>query len=984
MEIILKSDLPHQAKAVDAVAQALKDVPVERNALYYENPKLVMDRLILHRNIKDVQAANAIPAEYKQGNEPGNYLSLDIKMETGTGKTYVYASTLFELHKRYGINKFIVAVPTLAIKAGTRQFMEDGYTRRHFRDQCGYGAELDVLVLEATKKKKGKNYFPGVVREFVAGSSQQANRIYVLLTNMSLLGGTSKILTDTYDYGVEGFYKPVEGIKATRPFVIIDEPHRFARNQKAWEFIETNICPQAIIRYGATFPEVETGKGKAKVKRKDYVNLLYDLNSFQAFNQNLIKGIAKEHFEPVSQRQDKVKVVSVQSKTAAKFSLVQKDKPAKTYELKKGDSLGMIAPDLEGIVIEGITASTVELSNGQVKSTGEEFTTDIYSGSYQESMISLALARHFETERANFSRKNRIKTLALFFIDDIYSYRVKEGQHKEPYLKNAFERILAEQIDAVLPQLTEQEEEYRQYLLATKADVNAAHAGYFSQDNSSSDEAIAQEVQEILFEKKKLLSIRDERGQFNTRRFLFSKWTLKEGWDNPNVFTIAKLRSSGSESSKIQEVGRGLRLPVDEWGNRISNEEFKLNYIIDFTEADFAEKLVSEINADLPQGFAITEEQLRSVALKLRVDADDLFIDLLTKKYIDRNRNIKPENKDRFFEEYPDFEKGLHSGRVTDNNKAKPKKIKIRPAVFDELKALWTEINRKYILHYEKVEENNFLHDEVLALFKDGVFTDQYITSRREELDTSGNKASIMEDTSYQLRVNRVLPYHEFLKRINRQTNLPIKLLHETLVQYAKSNTIAPEKINESSVSNFVRQFHDWKVNKLGGRFSYSKANLPVRETKLTFADGTPKPEITQGLIGTKFIDGTPSAKYLYDIYAFDSPLEKENLLADIQEIVVYGKIPKSSIAIPTTTGETYSPDFMYVVKKKNGEQVLNVIVETKDVEHQSDKRGIEDAKINCAKVFFNQLTIDGYKVEFKTQLNNTKIKQIIEEVAGA
>ena len=191
-----------------------------------------------------------------------------------------------------------------------------------------------------------------------------------------------------------------------------------------------------------------------------------------------------------------------------------------------------------------------------------------------------------------------------------------------------------------------------------------------------------------------------------------------------------------------------------------------------------------------------------------------------------------------------------------------------------------------------------------------------------------------------------------------------------------------PDKINEQSAANFVKRFHKWKVEKLGGRFSYSKSNLPVKATALTFSDGTPKSTITQGVIGTKFIDGDPSEKYLYDVYAFDSPLEKENLLvAGIQEVIVYGKIPKNSIAIPTITGQSYSPDFMYVVKKENGEKILNVIVETKDVENQTSLRGIEQAKIDCAKVFFTQLTIDGYKVEFQTQLNNKKIRAIIDEV---
>ncbi len=983
MELILKNDLPHQVKAYTAIADVLAEDLVDKDKrLYYQNPTLVMDRPSLMINLAKVQKENGIPAEYKALNEVGNYLNLDVKMETGTGKTYVYTTAMFELHKRYGINKFIVVVPTLAIKAGARQFMEDGYTQRHFKDQCGYGTELDVLVLEATKKKKGKNYFPGVVREFVAGSHQNANKIYVLLTNMSLLGGTSKLLTDTYDYIVEGFFKPIDGIKATRPFVIIDEPHRFSKTQKAYEFIEKNICPQAIIRFGATFPDIEVGKGKGKIKRKDYHNLLYDLSSFQAFNQNLIKGIAKEHFEPISQKQDKVKIMSVQAKTAARFNLIQRDSPTKSFDLKRGDSLGIIAPELEGIVIDAITSSTVELSNGQVKSTGEEFSTDIYSTSYQESMIRLALERHFDTERANFARNHKIKTLALFFIDDIQSYRENEGQEKQAYLKETFERLLAEKIDAVVPTLSEQEGEYREYLLASRADLNATHAGYFSQDNSSSDEAIAQEVQEILYEKKKLLAIKDEQGRFSTRRFLFSKWTLKEGWDNPNVFTIAKLRSSGSENSKIQEVGRGLRLPVDENGNRISNEEFKLNYVIDFTEADFAEKLVKEINADLPQGFVITEEMILAVATKRDMDDEDLFFELLSKKYIDRNKNIKPENSAKFFEEYPEFTVGLQHGKVVDNNKNQEKKIKIRKAVFDELKTLWEEINSKYILHYENVEQDDYLFNELLGLFRAGVFSDTYITSRRAEINTTGPSAKLNEDTGVQYKVNKPLPYNEFLKRINRQTNLSIQLLHAVLCEYAKTNKVLPERINEQSAANFVKLFQDWKVEKLGGRFSYSKANLPVKATALTFSDGTPKSEITQGVIGTKFIEGSPSDKYLYDVYAYDSPLEKDNLLVDgIQEIIVYGKIPRSSIAIPTITGQSYSPDFMYVIKKDNGDKILNVIVETKDVENQTSLRVIEQSKIDCAKVFFNQLTIDGYKVEFRTQLNNKKIRQIIDEV---
>ncbi|REC40001.1 type III restriction-modification system endonuclease [Chryseobacterium sp. 5_R23647] len=982
MELILKNGLEHQVKGYNAIADALHDETFESNNLYYQNPTLVLDKDILNETVKEVQKKNKVHKEFMAQNSIEEYLNLDIKMETGTGKTYVYTAAIYDLHKRYKINKFIIVVPSLAIKAGTKQFIEDPYTKRHYRDVCGYGTEIDLLTLEAGKKKKGKQFFPSVVREFVSGSSQNKNKIYVILTNMSLLTGSNILTKDDYDYGVEGFYRPADALRSTKPFVIIDEPHRFTKTQKAWQFIEQELKPQSIIRFGATFPEITVGRGKNKITKKDYKNLLYDLNAYEAFNQNLIKGIAKEHFEPASKKEDKVKILSIESKSSAKFQFIEKDKPKKTFTLSKDDSLGLIAEELEGITIEAIGTNFVEFSNGQLKYQGEEFSTDIYSSSYQESMLRLAIDRHFEIERQNFDRKYKIKTLALFFIDDIYSYRQDSKSDKLPYLKETFEKLLIEKIDIVLAKLSDQEKEYRDFLLASKEDINATHAGYFSQDNSNSDEAIAQEIKEILFEKKKLLSLKNEDGSYNTRRFLFSKWTLKEGWDNPNVFTITKLRSSGSESSKIQEVGRGLRLPVDENGNRISNEEFKLNYIIDFTEADFATKLINEINKEIPAGYTISEEKLNEVSKRLSIDPDDLFTDLLIKKYIDRNRNVNLENSDKFFEEYPDFTIGLNSNKVQDRNKKVDKKIKIRKAVYDELKILWEAINHKYILYYDRVEDNDYLKTEIVHLLGKGVFADVYIKSKREQLNTDGGTVGIMEDTGVQYLVRKPIPYSDFLKRINRQTNIPIKLLNEALQEYGKTTTIHEDKINEHSVANFVREFSDWKNDNLQGRFSYSKSNLSSKATALTFADGSLREEITQGRIGTKFIEGTPTEKYLYDVYAFDSPLEKENLQVDnIDEIVVYGKIPRSSISIPTITGQSYSPDFMYVVKKENGEKVLNIIVETKDVENQSTLRGIEKAKIESAKVFFNQLSLNGYKVEFREQINNKKIKEIIDEV---
>ena len=694
-----------------------------------------------------------------------------------------------------------------------------------------------------------------------------------------------------------------------------------------------------------------------------------------------IKGIAKEHFEPLSKKEEKVKLLSVESKTSATFQFKKRGEETKTYTLTPGDSLSVIDSSFEGITISAIGKNFIELINGQIKYQGEEFNTDIYSSSYQEQMLKLAIQRHFETERQNFSgRQFKIKTLALFFIDDITSYRDSEDG-KEAYLKVMFEKLLLEKIEELLQTLPASEQEYKDYLEASKADISACHAGYFAQDNSDSDEAIASEVADILHNKKGLISLRKEDGSFNTRRFLFSKWTLKEGWDNPNVFTIAKLRSSGSDNSKLQEVGRGLRLPVDENGNRISNEEFKLNYIVDFTEADFAEKLVDEINCELPETLTLSQEALDRVAKERGVDPDDLFIELMSKKYINRNYEIRTENRDAFYADYLEFATGVGSNKVTDVNKNKKEVIHVRKAVYSELKELWERINHKYYLFYDvdlTDEIPQALHD---ILRKVGTFGNVTLYSHRDQVAEEGNAMVVREDTGVSYSIKRPIPYNEFLKRISQQTSIPITEIHKAMCELSKEKDIPNEYINEYSLANIVSAFKDWHIEKMQTRFKYTRSTQPVAETALTYKDGTPRDVIKQGNVGTKFAEGTPSDKYLYDKIVFDSPLEKANIMTDIDEVVVYGKIPKSSVAIPTIVGENYSPDFMYVVKHKDGTKELNIVVETKLVENKSTLRGIEDAKIKCAEAFFKQLTIDGYTVSFHTQLSNKKVKQIIEDV---
>jgi type III restriction enzyme len=515
MELILQTGLSHQQKAVDSIADVFQDTLISSPAQYYCNPEITPDE-VLFGNIKKVQVANELHLSVRTLTKDTNPFHLDIKMETGTGKTYVYTHAIYELHHRYGINKFIIVVPSLPIKAGAEQFLGDAYVQKHFENTSGYGAKIELYTLKAQAKKKGKTYFPSAVRAFVEGSNQTSNRINVLLTNMQLLTNGTMLSRSDYDFGVHGYYRPFDALAATKPFIFIDEPHRFQRDQKAFEKITADLKPQCVIRFGATFPETSIGKGKNKSIKKDYLNLLYDLNACDSFNQNLIKGVAKEHFEPISSKDEKIKITAINSKTSVTFNHITANGRS-SFNLQNGDSLSVLSEELKGISITGIGKNFVELSNGQEKFAGEEFTVDIYSDSYQEQMIRLAIQRHFETERANFDRPCKIKTLALFFIDNIDSYR--GDANGDRWLHTIFERLLKERIEKELLQPCSIE--YRAFLEASKSDISACHAGYFAKDNTDSDENIAAEVDEILHNKKKLLSIVNQDGTLNTRRLMF-------------------------------------------------------------------------------------------------------------------------------------------------------------------------------------------------------------------------------------------------------------------------------------------------------------------------------------------------------------------------------------------------------------------------------------------------------------------------------
>ena len=508
----------------------------------------------------------------------------------GTGKTYVGVRAMYDLHQKYGLFKFIVVVPSPAIKEGWKNFITADYAKQHF-SQFYENTQINLNVINAGDFNSKKGLLPAHLVEFIEGDRFNSSTIQVLLINAGMLNSTS-MKKDYAQTLLSGWTSPLEGLKATRPIVMIDEPHRFPRDKANYKSI-TAVEPQMIIRFGATFPDVKVGRGRQATLAKDYYRKQpqFNLNAVSSFNNGLVKGI-DVYYPNVTETDAKDRYVadSVTSK-----QLVLKN-GSTTYTYSVGEDIGFDGD----IYYEGAKM----LSNGLELEKGMAFLPATMTSSYQELIIRDAIEKHFEAEIPNFMRENdyqpKVKTLSLFFIDSIKSYRDEKG-----CLKELFEKHLRRKVEALIREFRlkklPREQEYLSFLQATLADLTKnVHAGYFGEDRGSGDEAIQAEVDDILKNKEKLLSFKDEKGNWQTRRFLFSKWTLREGWDNPNVFVIAKLRTSGSENSKIQEVGRGLRLPVDENGHRLLQDELpsRLRFLIGYDEKEFANKLVTEVNAD--------------------------------------------------------------------------------------------------------------------------------------------------------------------------------------------------------------------------------------------------------------------------------------------------------------------------------------------------------------------------------------------------
>ena len=980
MKFNFEKNLQHQTQAVESTVGVFTDLAIETaNDIdkQFINPVFdIANQFQYSSNIRRIQGINSI-----ENKADGRSNIIDIMMETGTGKTYTYTKTIFELNKQYGIFKFIIVVPTVPIKAGTIDFIDSPSARNHFKEQYGKTITLHEVKSKKSAKNK-KSFMPPAVSSFVTAEIFDKNTIQVLLINAGMINA-DKTMQKSFDKNLLDKYSvPLEAIAATKSFMIIDEPHKFKKDNKSWAKIQA-MQPQFIIRYGATFPTKETkkknGLGKTvTIKEKDYHNLIYTLSAVDSFNRNLIKGLIGHITDFDDGKNTSVKFVSSDGREA-KFSKETKDGREvrkELFKLGKNQNFAEVHKDMMDLTIEKLNKSTVELSNGLELKIGDKINPFSYAQTLQKGMIQKTIQHHFEVERECLTRKVKIKPLTLFFIDNIEEYRSPDGATRE-IVEECIKGEITERLK------TEQNEFYKAHLANALKNVSKTHGGYFSKDNNNTDEAIEAELTEILHNKQAILDLD------NPRRFVFSKWTLREGWDNPNVFQICKLRSSGSEISKLQEVGRGLRLPLNQYGNRVKAEQFYLHYFVDFTESDFVEKLVGEINEksgaisieDIPEN--LHENMLKQICEKYGLKKLRLLNTLSENNIIDDDLNFINDGFDYIKTNYPLIFTGINSNKVRKATDIK-KKITIRTDKYPELKALWEKINEKVVLEYKIDNENEFKEFFIDFITNYDPFSAAaHGLQQRTETVVIENKRAVIEDESTLYGNANIalstMRYDDFLRQFSEALHINLKTLHQCFSN-AKINIDINKYLNQTTIRILKEKFNNYLTDQAMSNFKieYKKIESSIHPTKITDSKGKLLNKIDATDVGVCYSAEPVADKYLFEELFYDSELEKDNIKTNIKEVIVFTKIPKNSIKIPVAGGKSYSPDFAYVVKHTNGQQKIHFIIETKNLDKR-DLRSVEKQKIKHAEEFFgNNIT-----VTFKTQFSNQKITQLIRVITN-
>jgi type III restriction enzyme len=985
MKLHFEPDLDYQWQAIEAVCDLFRGqeqcrteftvtmkVPAALNAQLSldmaESDLGIGNRLTL---LDDELRNNLTAIQLRGGLKPSSALAsgdFTVEMETGTGKTYVYLRTAFELNKRYGFTKFVIVVPSVAIKEGVFKTLQ--MTAEHFKSLYT-GTPYDYFIYDSGKL--------GQVRNFAT-----SNQIQIMLVTVGAINkkDVNNLYKETEKTGGE---KPIDLISATRPIVIVDEPQSVDGGLTgAGKTALDAMHPLCTLRYSAT--------------HVDKHHMVYRLDAIDAYEQKLVKQIEvaaatvdDAHNKPF------VRLLSVSNKRGVVEAKIEIDKAQGTGAKASVRRVEMSVCDGDDLQQSANRAIYADYRIGEINTAkGEQFMELRYPGgevnlaigqahgdvdalAMQREMIRRTIKEHLDKE----TRLNPmgIKVLSLFFIDSVEKYRQYDADGKP--VKGDYARIFEEEYRraAKLPA-------YKNLfdgIDATNA-AEAVHNGYFSidkkggwsdtQENNAGNRDNAERAYNLIMkEKEKLLA-------FETPlKFIFSHSALKEGWDNPNVFQICSLREMSSERARRQTIGRGLRLCVNQQGERLRGFDVNtLTVIATESFEQFAQHLQTEFEAETGIRFGIVEDhQFAAIpvlgadgqAAALGYDLSKAIWDhLKAQGYIDANGKVqdalKTALKDDTFALPARFEpQRAHivdvlrkcSGRLEIKNADERTSIRTRQAVLHspEFKALWERI--KYKTTYRVAFDHEKLVADAIAAMQDApVIIRARLQWRKADIaigkagvaaTEKAGAATVALDESY-IELPDILTDLQDRTQLTRRTITRILIGSERLDDFKRNPQqfieLASETINRCKRLALVEGV---KYQRLGHEQYFAQELFEEKELG--------------GYLKSMLMDTTKS---VYEHVVYDSTTERD--FADALEkniaIKVYAKLP-GWFKVPTPLGG-YNPDWAVLIEQ-DGEERLYFVVETKSSLFTDDLRDKEKAKIACGKVHFEALTAGQSRAEY-------------------
>lgn len=951
----------------------------------FKNEDLHLDSRLLLENIKRVQQNNNLRLSECLIGELGA-CSLDIEMETGTGKTYVYIKTMYELHAKYGWSKFIVVVPSIAIREGVKKSFE--MTRDHFMEQ--YGKRIRFFVYDSKNLNQ--------LDSFSSDAGINVMIINMQAFNSSLKeGGNSKDARIIYSERDEfGSRRPIDVIKANHPILILDEPQKMGG--KATQKALKNFNPLFTLNYSATHAEKH--------------NMIYKLDAVDAYNEKLVKKIEVKGFQLKNLRgtdrylylDDILLSPEEPPKARMEFEIGRKASVKRTTRiLSVDDNLYELSQGMEQY--KGYRVAEIDPIKGRVVFVnGEEIEKGDVAGDVSEDAIRRVQIRetiksHFEKEEALFNKG--IKTLSLFFIDEVAKYRQYDEDGEA--LLGEYGKIFESEYTAVLNEYINLfDTPYQRYLKSI--DVKDTHKGYFSIDkkgratdstikrgSDSSDDVSAYDL--ILKNKERLLSF-DE-----PTRFIFSHSALREGWDNPNVFQICTLKQGNSSTMKRQEVGRGLRLCVDKEGFRMDktalgeSDVHKLNKLTVIASESY-KNFVDELQKSF-------EETMRNRPRAASVDyfeGKTLMVDGVAEKitpqqataiyfYLAKNDYVSDDGNNRVTDVYhrdlennaleplPEslapMEEGIHkliqsvfNDKILEDMVDDGNRVKILDNDFNdnfykkEFQTLWSHINHKYA--YTASFDSEELIEKAIRAIDDELYVSQlqYTLSVSEQKDVLSGK-SVQEGDVFRASKSTTvnLNYtggsqikYDLIGKIARATVLTRK----TVVRILKG--IQPYKFA------MYRDNPEEFISKVSRLIEEQKASMIVEHISYDEIEGDYDTAIFTAEKRTT-LDKAFEAKKHIQPYVFTDGLAEKSVerkfaenLDGAEEVCVYAKLPKG-FSIPTPVGN-YSPDWAIAFNKGAVKHIF-FIAETKGTMESLQLRPIEKAKISCARKLFNEISTE-------------------------